>query len=62
MEDGTTISTITDVAQVSEDKRISINLGDPDLKIQWALPLEVSEISAKDKVNPMLKDIHPVSN
>jgi dTDP-4-dehydrorhamnose 3,5-epimerase-like enzyme len=60
MEDGTTFSALSNVAEVSEDKRVAINLRDPELKIQWPLPLEVSEISAKDKVNPMLKDIQPI--
>jgi dTDP-4-dehydrorhamnose 3,5-epimerase-like enzyme len=61
MEDGTTFSTLSNATQTSEDKRFAVALDDPDLKIQWPMPLEMSEVSAKDKVNPMLKDVQPIS-
>jgi dTDP-4-dehydrorhamnose 3,5-epimerase-like enzyme len=62
LEDGTTYSMHTNIASVDEDKSLAVNLNDPDLKIQWPLPIELAEISAKDKVNPMLKDVQPLSS
>lgn len=41
-------------------KYTAVNVADPDLKIQWPVPLEMAEISDKDKANPMLKDIQPL--
>jgi dTDP-4-dehydrorhamnose 3,5-epimerase len=60
MEDGTTYSYLVNAHWSPDAKYTAVNLADPDLKIQWPLPLEMAEISAKDKVNPMLKDIQPM--
>lgn len=35
----------------------SVNLADPDLAINWPVPLEEAIVSEKDKVNPLLKDV-----
>jgi len=43
-----------------DTKYVSVNLADPDLKIEWPVPLDLAEISAKDKGNPNLKDITPM--
>jgi dTDP-4-dehydrorhamnose 3,5-epimerase len=60
LEDGTTYSYLVNSHWSPDVKYTAVNLADPDLKIQWPLPLEMAEISAKDKINPMLKDIQPI--
>jgi dTDP-4-dehydrorhamnose 3,5-epimerase len=60
LEDGTTYSYLVNAHWSPDEKYVSVNMADPDLKIQWPLPLEMAEISAKDKINPMLKDIQPM--
>jgi dTDP-4-dehydrorhamnose 3,5-epimerase len=60
LEDGTTYSYLVNAHWSPDEKYVSVNMADPDLKIQWPLPLEMAEISAKDKINPMLKEIQPM--
>jgi dTDP-4-dehydrorhamnose 3,5-epimerase len=60
LEDGTTYSYLVNAHWSPDVKYSAVNLADPDLKIQWPLPLEMAEISAKDKINPMLKDFQPL--
>jgi dTDP-4-dehydrorhamnose 3,5-epimerase len=60
LEDGTTYSYLVNAHWSPDAKYTSVNLADPDLKIQWPLPLEMAEVSAKDKINPMLKEIQPM--
>jgi dTDP-4-dehydrorhamnose 3,5-epimerase len=60
LEDGTTYSYLVNAHWSPDTKYTAVNLADPDLKIQWPLPLEMAEISSKDKINPMLKDIQPM--
>jgi dTDP-4-dehydrorhamnose 3,5-epimerase len=60
MEDGTTYSYLVNAHWSADVKYTAVNLADPDLKIQWPLPLEMAEVSAKDKINPMLKEIEPM--
>jgi dTDP-4-dehydrorhamnose 3,5-epimerase len=60
LEDGTTYSYLVNAHWSAKEKYVSVNMADPDLKIQWPLPLEMAEISAKDKTNPMLKEIQPM--
>jgi dTDP-4-dehydrorhamnose 3,5-epimerase len=60
LEDGTTYSYLVNEHWSPDAKYTHVNLSDPDLKIQWPLPLEMAELSPKDKVNPMLKDIQPM--
>jgi len=60
MEDGTTYSYLVNAHWSPDVKYTAVNLADPDLKIQWPLPLEMAEVSAKDKINPMLKEIQPM--
>jgi dTDP-4-dehydrorhamnose 3,5-epimerase len=60
MEDGTTYSYLVNAHWSPDAIYTYVNLADPDLKIQWPLPLEMAEVSAKDKINPMLKDIQPM--
>jgi dTDP-4-dehydrorhamnose 3,5-epimerase len=37
-----------------------VNLGDPDLNIQWPIPLDQAELSDKDRAHPQLKDAEPM--
>jgi dTDP-4-dehydrorhamnose 3,5-epimerase len=60
LEDGTTYSYLVNAHWSPDVKYAAVNLADPDLKIQWPLPLEIAEVSAKDKINPMLKEIQPM--
>jgi dTDP-4-dehydrorhamnose 3,5-epimerase len=60
LEDGTTYSYLVNANWSPEVKYTAVNLADPDLKIQWPLPLEMAEISDKDKANPALKDLQPM--
>jgi dTDP-4-dehydrorhamnose 3,5-epimerase len=60
LEDGTTYSYLVNAHWSPDVKYTAVNLADPDLKIQWPLPLEIAEVSAKDKINPMLKEIQPM--
>jgi dTDP-4-dehydrorhamnose 3,5-epimerase len=60
LEDGTTYSYLVNAHWSPEVKYTAVNLADPDLKIQWPLPLEMAEVSAKDKNNPILKEIQPM--
>lgn len=39
----------------------AVNLGDPALAIPWPIPLEEAEMSAKDRINPLLVDVVPMS-
>jgi dTDP-4-dehydrorhamnose 3,5-epimerase len=44
------------------DQYVSLNVGDPDLAIQWPISLDKAILSDKDRKNLMLKDIKPFSN
>lgn len=39
-----------------------VNLADPDLNIDWAIPLDQAEISEKDLNHPALKDVVPMKS
>ena len=40
---------------------VSVNLADETLAIDWPIPLERAELSAKDRTHPRLADIQPVA-
>ncbi len=42
------------------DEYCFVNIADPDLSINWPIPLEDSTMSDRDKSHPMLKDIKPM--
>jgi dTDP-4-dehydrorhamnose 3,5-epimerase len=42
------------------DKYCFVNLGDPDIGIQWPIPLDQAVLSDRDKNHPLLKDIKPM--
>lgn len=37
----------------------AVNYADPDLNIQWPLPIGPDDVSDKDKKNPMLREVFP---
>lgn len=39
----------------------SLNLADPTVAIPWPIPLDQAEVSAKDRNNPVLADVVPMS-
>lgn len=39
----------------------SVNLSDENLAIDWPIPLDRAALSAKDRGNPRLADVHPVA-
>lgn len=40
---------------------VSVNLADETLAIDWPIPLERAELSAKDRTHPRLADVQPVA-
>lgn len=40
---------------------VSVNLADETLAIEWPIPLERAELSAKDRTHPRLADVQPVA-
>jgi dTDP-4-dehydrorhamnose 3,5-epimerase len=42
------------------DKYCFVNLGDPQLNVQWPIPLESSTMSDRDKNHPLFKDVTPM--
>lgn len=45
----------------SDAHYVSVNLADESLAIDWPIPLERAELSAKDRAHPRLADIKPVA-
>ena len=62
LEDGTAYTYLVDAHWSLEQKRTYtfVNLADPDLAIEWPIPLEDCEISEADKHHPMMKDVEPM--
>jgi dTDP-4-dehydrorhamnose 3,5-epimerase len=42
------------------DKYMFVNLADPDVNVQWPVPLRQSIMSDRDRSHPMLKDMKPM--
>ncbi len=42
------------------DGYVFVNLADPDINVQWPMPLNESIMSDRDRNHPMLKDIQPM--
>lgn len=38
----------------------SVNLADPEIGIDWPIPLDLAELSQKDRAHPRLSDVNPV--
>lgn len=62
LEDGTAYAYLVDAHWSAEQKKsyTFVNLADPDLAIEWPIPLSECELSEADKAHPMLKDVEPM--
>lgn len=63
LEDGTAYTYLVDAHWSAELKKTYtfVNLADPELAIEWPIPLEECELSEADKNHPMLKDVIPMA-
>ena len=62
LEDGTAYTYLVDAHWSAELKRTYtfVNLADPDLAIDWPIPLGEAELSEADKRHPLLRDVAPM--
>ena len=63
LEDGTAYTYLVDAHWSAELKRTYtfVNLADPELAIEWPIPLGECELSEADKHHPLLKDVAPMA-
>ena len=63
LEDGTAYTYLVNAHWSADLKKTYtfVNLADPDLGIEWPIPLEECELSEADKHHPMLKDAKPMA-
>lgn len=63
LEDGTAYTYLVNAHWSLEQKKTYtfVNLADPDLGIEWPIPLSECELSEADKAHPMLKDAKPMA-
>ena len=63
LEDGTVYTYLVNAHWSLEQKKTYtfVNLADPDLNIQWPIPLDEAERSEADLHHPMLKDAKPMA-
>lgn len=63
LEDGTAYTYLVNAHWSADLKKTYtfVNLADPDLNIEWPIPLEQCELSDADKAHPMLKDALPMT-
>ena len=63
LEDGTAYTYLVDAHWSLELKRTYtfVNLADPDLAIEWPIPLDQATVSEADLNHPMLKDVVPMA-
>lgn len=63
LEDGTAYTYLVDAHWSLELKRTYtfVNLADPELDIQWPIPLDQATVSEADLNHPMLKDVVPMA-
>ena len=63
LEDGTAYAYLVNAHWSAELKKTYtfVNLADPELGIEWPIPLEQCELSEADKGHPMLKDAIPMA-
>ena len=63
LEDGTAYTYLVNAHWSAELKRTYtfVNLADPELGIEWPIPLSECELSEADKAHPMLKDAIPLA-
>ncbi len=60
LEDNITYTYLVNEHWYPEAKYTALNMRDPDLKIDWPIPISDELISDKDKQNPFLKDVTPI--
>lgn len=62
LEDGTAYTYLVDAHWSLEQKKTYtfVNLADPDLSIDWPIPLDRCEVSEADRNHPLLKDVAPM--
>ena len=63
LEDGTAYTYLVNAHWSAELKKTYtfVNLADPQLGIEWPIPLDECELSEADKAHPMLKDAIPMA-
>ena len=63
LEDGTAYTYLVDAHWSLELKKTYtfVNLADPELAIEWPIPLDEATVSEADKNHPMLKDVVPMA-
>ena len=63
LEDGTVYTYLVNAHWSLEQKKTYtfVNLADPELAIEWPIPLAECELSDADKAHPMLKDAKPMA-
>ena len=63
LEDGTAYTYLVDAHWSAELKRTYtfVNLADPELAIEWPIPLEEATVSEADLHHPMLRDVVPMA-
>ena len=63
LENGTAYTYLVDAHWSAELKKTYtfVNLADPELAIEWPIPLEECELSEADKNHPMLADVMPMA-
>ena len=63
LEDGTAYTYLVNAHWSAELKKTYtfVNLADPELGIEWPIPLDECELSEADKAHPMLKDALPMA-
>ena len=62
LEDGTAYTYLVDAHWSLEQKKTYtfVNLADPDLSIDWPIPLDQCEVSDADRGHPLLRDVAPM--
>ena len=63
LEDGTAYTYLVDAHWSLELKKTYtfVNLADPELAIEWPIPLDEATVSEADKNHPMLRDVVPMA-
>lgn len=63
LEDGTVYTYLVDAHWSAELKKTYtfVNLADPELAIEWSIPLDECELSEADRNHPMLADVVPMA-
>lgn len=62
LEDGTAYTYLVDAHWSLEQKKTYtfVNLADPELAIEWPIPLDRCEVSDADRGHPLLRDVAPM--